>query len=258
MELWTIQHGKTLIPAIVLMIGLGAILRCAIGKKDRNIRMIPIKAIAVLLVALEIGKQVVSLARGYDLYHLPFHFCSLYIFTVPIMAFYRGKYKEAVAHVCLAISASLFLIMLIYPALIYSAWNIENFFGEYLSFHTVAFHNLVMLAFVLMIALDIPAPGQKMALKPVFLFILGFCVVAASMSYILKTNYASFYTCNVPPLEELRISLQSTLGVVPTQVLYVIIVALVTELFVMLSYWLCRLVQKAITEIPTRKQKTEA
>lgn len=258
MELWTVQHGKTLVPAIALMIGLGVLLRCTIGKKDRSIRMIPMQVIAVLLVALEIGKQVVSLVRGYDLYHLPFHFCSLYIFVVPIMAFYRGKHKDTVCHVCLAVSASLFLIMLIYPALIYSAWDIENFFGEYMALHTVAFHNLVMLAFVLMIALDIPAPGQKMAIKPVVLFVLGFCVVAASMSHILKTNYASFYTCNVPALESVRISLQGVLGTTLTQVVYVLLVALVTELFVILSYWLCHLIQKAITGTHNKKQKIEA
>ena len=126
-----------------------------------------------------------------------------------------------------------------------------------MAFHTVAFHNLVMLAFVLMIALDIPASGQKMAMKPVVLFILGFCVVAASMSYILKTNYASFYTCNVPALETVRLSLQNVLGTTLTQVIYVLLVALVTEVFVILSYWLCRFVQKATAASPSKKQKTE-
>ena len=246
MGLWTVQHGKTLIPAIVIMLALGVIFRRVLGKKERNIRMIPMQVIAVLLVVLEIGKQVVSLSRGYDLYHLPFHFCSLYIFMVPIMAFYRGKHKDAVCHVCLAISASLFLIMLIYPALIYGSWDVENFFKEYMSFHTVAFHNLVMLVFVLMIALDIPSAEGKMKIKPVVLFVLVFCAVAASMSYILKTNYASFYTCNVPALETVRLMLQSVLGTVLTQIIYVLLVTLVTELFVILSYWLCRLAQKAI------------
>ncbi|MBO5836502.1 MAG: hypothetical protein J6Q92_01250, partial [Oscillospiraceae bacterium] len=90
--------------------------------------MIPLKIIGVLLVLLEIGKQALSLQRGYDLYHLPFHYCSIYIFALPVIAFYQGKYKNTVREVGSALTAALFLIMLIYPSLIYSGANIEEFF----------------------------------------------------------------------------------------------------------------------------------
>ena len=77
MELWSQTHLRTLLPAIIGMLLLSALLRILLRNKPLKIRMIPFQALAVLLVLLEIGKQVLSLSRGYDLYHLPFHFCSM-------------------------------------------------------------------------------------------------------------------------------------------------------------------------------------
>lgn len=108
MELWTVEHIKTLLPALAVMIGIAAVLRKTLGGKPEQIRMIPFQIIAVLLVALEVGKQGLSLARGYDLYHLPFHFCSLFIFALPAMAFYRGEKRQTVRSIAAALCAALF------------------------------------------------------------------------------------------------------------------------------------------------------
>ena len=89
MQLWTPTHVRTLLPAIIVMVLIAAVLRLTLGKKDMKLRMIPFQILACLLVVLEIGKQALSLQRGYDLYYLPFHFCSMLIFLPIIMAFYR-------------------------------------------------------------------------------------------------------------------------------------------------------------------------
>ena len=91
MELWSSAHVKTLLPALAVMLILSIILRILLRKKDLKIRMIPVQIIAVLLLLLEVGKQAVSFSRGYDLYHIPLHFCSLLLFTLPAMAFYKGE-----------------------------------------------------------------------------------------------------------------------------------------------------------------------
>lgn len=96
MELWSKAHIKTLLPGIGIMILLSLILRVFLGKKPLKIRMIPIQIIACLLVLLEIGKQVTSFQNGYDLYHIPLHYCSLFLFTLPVMAFYRGRHHRTV------------------------------------------------------------------------------------------------------------------------------------------------------------------
>ena len=241
MQLWTPEHIRSLLPAVAGMIVLAVGLRIWLRKREWKIRMIPLQIVAVLLVCMEIGKQVLSLKNGYDLYHLPFHFCSMFIFMVPIMAFYRGKHQAKIGGITAALCMSAALLMLIYPDLIYSAGNVQNFFKGYFDFHTVAFHNLVLFAAILIIALELHTPAPKGEAKATALYMLVFCVISASMANLLQTNFNNFYSCNIPPLESVRQSLQSVLGYGLTQVLYVLIVTPLNIGFVQMSYWFYRL-----------------
>lgn len=244
MGLWTPEHARTLIPTALIMVLVAALLRLILGKRNLKIRMIPFQILSCVIVLLEIGKQTMSVIRGYDLYHLPFHFCSLFIFMLPVMAFYRGKHRQTVAGITAALSFSMFLLMLIYPNLIYSAWDIENYFANYFAFHTVSFHNVVMLAFLLILMLNLHEPASGKEHNAVALFSVGFCVVSASMAHLLKTNYANFYRCNIPVFETLRLAVQEAAGYVAAQLLYVLIVSVLTVAFVMMSYWLYRLLRR--------------
>lgn len=241
MELWTKEHLFTLVPATIIMIVISFVLKLLIGKKDIRIRMIPFQVLAVILFLIEIGKQIVSFDGGYDLYSLPFHFCSLFIFMLPLMAFYRGKYEHQVRVVTASICASVFLLMMIYPALIYSADNIKQYFTDYLSFHTVTFHNIVIFEFFLIVALGLAPAGEKGEQKAIIAFMTVFGAVAGIMAQILKTNYANMYSCNIPPLESVRLFMQGILGYALTQIIYVIIVATLQILFTLMAYWFYRL-----------------
>lgn len=240
MELWTVQHTCSLIPSVIVMAGVCVLLRLWLGKKDLKVRMIPFQILACVLFALEIGKQVLSFMRGYDLYHIPFHFCSLFIFMLPIAAFYNGKHANTVRGLTAALCAAVFLLMMAYPALIYGASDIEHFFDDYFAFHTVAFHNIVIFEFFLILALRLHEPATKREQRLIVLFVLAFCVVCGVMSQVLKTNYNNMYHCNVPPLEALRLSMQPVLGYGVTQTLYVLIVTAVDIGFVLMAYWLYR------------------
>ena len=235
MSLWTATHARTILPALVLMLGLSLLLRRLMNNKPLKIRILPVRIITVILLLLEVGKQTISFANGYDLYHIPLHICSLFIFVMPAMAFYRGKYSGGVCAVATALCTAVFALVMIYPNLIYSADNIKNFFRGYMDFHTVAFHNLILLLFMLLLALDLhrPAKGQW---KAVVGFTAIYCVVASSMAHLLKTNYANFYHCNIPPLETLRLKVTQALGKVPTQLLYVLIVSMLTVGFILGCY----------------------
>lgn len=243
MELWTAAHAKTILPALAVMMVLSLLLRRLLLNKPLKNRILPIQMIAVLLVLLEVGKQAVSFIRGYDLYHIPLHICSLFIFVMPAVAFYNGKHCDSVRAVGAGLCTAVFALMMIYPNLIYSADNIKNFFRGYLDFHTVAFHNLIMLLFMLMLTLDIHST-EKGKGRAVVVFSLCYCVVAASMAHLLKTNYANFYSCNIPPLETLRLNVTQVLGPVPTQLLYVLIVSALTVSFILGSYQLYRLLNR--------------
>lgn len=246
MELWTKEHRMQLIPSLIAMVVISLLLRIFLGKKDLKIRMIPFQILACVILLLEIGKQTYSLSQGYDLYCLPFHFCSLFIFMLPIMAFYKGKHRRTVTAITTGICSALFLLMLIYPSLIYGNWNIINYFKGYLDFHTVTFHNVVMLEFLLILALDLHEPAPKGETLACVWFTCGFCAVSATMAHLLKTNYANYYTCNIPPLEAVRVSLQGVIGVVLTQILYVLIVSMLNIVFVIGAYWFYRLVRRLL------------
>lgn len=248
MGLWTKEHAVTLLPALAVMLLIAGVLRGTIGKKSLKVRMIPLQILACILVLIEIGKQVLSLLQGYDLYHLPFHFCSLFIFAMPIMAFYKGKHAEKVRAVTSALCTAVFLMMLIYPNLIYGAGNITNFFTDYLSFHTVLFHNIVMFAFVLIVALGIHTPQPKGEQKATVLFTLCYCVVAATLAQLLKTNFNNFYTCNIPIFETARLAVEAALGSAVAQLFYVCVVTVVDILFVWGSYWFYRLMRRVIVK----------
>ena len=246
MELWSPEHVQTLLPALAAMIVIAVVLRLTIGKKDLKIRMIPFQILACILFLIEIGKQIVSFEGGYDLYSIPLHFCSLFIFALPLMAFYRGKHQNTVFEIVSVLCTAMTLLMLIYPALIYGSWNIKNYFEGFLDFHTVTFHNIVMFELILILALDLHQPEKKMHIKPLMVVILVFCVVSASMAQILKTNYANYYSCNIPPLEAVRVSLQGVLGYGLTQFLYVLIVSALNFGFVLLSAGLYKLLRKLL------------
>ena len=248
MTLWTPTHVQTLLPAIIVMLILAAILRLTLGKKDRETRMIPFQFFSCALVVLEIGKQVLSLYRGYDLYHLPFHFCSMLIFLPAIMAFYRGKHEKTITCITTAVLAAVFILTAVYPDLIYSAQAVKEFSTNFFSFHTVAFHNIAMFLFVLIPALDLHEPEPQGEPKKVLLFILGFCVISASMAHLLQTNFNNFYTCNIAPLEAVRVSVENVTGSTVAAIVYVLIVTIMDLIFVTGSYWFYRLIHKLLAK----------
>ncbi len=240
MELWTKEHALQLIPCLLAMLVICAVLRLTLGKKSLRIRMIPMQVIAVLIVLLELGKQFLSIKEQYvagDWYSLPFHFCSLFIFALPAMAFYRGKHCSRVSGTTAALCASLFLLMLIYPNLIYGSGSISSYFTSFMSLHTVTFHNLVMLAFLLFPVLNLHQPKPKEDIKASMLVILAFCIVSASMAHILKTNFANYYQCNIPVFETLRLTIAGVAGEVPAKLLYIVIVSGLNFVFVYGAYW---------------------
>jgi hypothetical protein len=128
MELWTDMHIKTLLPSILIMAVVALILGKCLAKRSERIRMLPFQIVAVVLFVLEIFKQVISFSKGYDLYHIPLHFCSLFIFMLPLMSFYRGKHQNAVRGITAGLCTSVFFLMSVYPALIYTANDVEQYF----------------------------------------------------------------------------------------------------------------------------------
>ena len=250
MQLWTDMHIKTLLPSILIMAAVALILGKCLAKRSERVRMLPFQFFAVLLFVLEIIKQLKSFSQGYDLYHIPLHFCSLFVFMLPLMSFYHGKYKNGVRAITVGLCAAVFILMCAYPELIYGGTDVERYFQNFFSFHTVTFHNVIILEFFLIITLRLYEPqGCKKDTRPLLLFMLCYCAIAAVSAQLLKTNFNNFYQCNVPPLESVRQSLIGPLGATLTQVLYILVVTAVDLLFVFGAYWLYRLLYRLTTPI---------
>ena len=255
MQLWTPAHVRTLLPAAIIMLIVSVALRYLLAGKSLKIRMIPLQILSAIIVLLEIAKQAISISRGYDLYCIPLHFCSLLIAALPLMSFYQGKHGQNVRAVASAMTMSVFLLTIIYPDLIYSAGNIEGYFDDFFNFHTVTFHNIAVFAFLLILFLDLYTPGNTKEQKSVFFAILGYCILGASAAQLLKTNFNNFYSCNIAPLEQVRLSLQETMGYGLTQTLYVLIVVMLDISFVIGCYWLYRLLHRGISKLLPLKEK---
>ena len=244
MEFWTKEHFWQLVPSVIVMIIIALVLNKFIGNKPLKIRMIPFQILAVLLFISEIGKQVISFSRGYNLYHIPLHVCSLFIPLIPLMAFYNGKHKEAVRTITCSVTMALMMFMAIYPNLIYGSWNITNFFNDYFDFHTVFYHNVVIFEFILIIVLRLHHIGEGKHVRNMALLGVGFSVVAGTMSQILKTNYANFYTCNIGPINDFVNTIKDALGYTVGQTIYVIILGILHVLFFIGCYYLYRAIDK--------------
>jgi hypothetical protein len=217
------------------------------AKCTQSVKYLPLKIIAITLLVLEVGKQIYSFGSdgAYNLYSLPFHYCSLFLYLLPFHAFYHGKRSyitNAAAFSCLA---SLMLDMLLMPAVIYSAGNIKNFFVSYGDFHTVAFHNLVVFYFILTVALKLHDLRPKRDLKIVTLFLAVYVIIAATLSYSLKVNFHNLYKCNIGFIENVRVAVVDKLGIFGT-LIYVCVLFVLTILFAYAAYSLARLAIKGI------------
>lgn len=246
MELWSCEHAVTLLPAVAVMALIAFGLRVWLKDKSLAVRMIPVQIVTVILLILEVGKQLVAFRNGYDLYCIPLHFCSLFLYVMPVFSFYRGKHSEKVGAVSASLCMSVFLLMMIYPCLIYSADNIRGFFDDYTHFHTVAFHNLVILLLFFILALDLYTPGRGRQVWTPSLFMVCYAAIAAPMAQILQTNFNNFYRCNIPPLETVRQLVENALGYTVAQIAYVLIVVTLDVFFVLLARYLYLLGHKLI------------
>ena len=254
MGLWTMAHLYQIAPTFLIMAILSAIAAKLLAKSKQSLKYLPLRIIAVTLLVLEVAKQIHSIGNdgSYNLYSLPFHYCSLFLYLLPFHAFYHGKYSyipNAAAFSCLA---SLTLDMLLMPAVIYSDSNIKNFFGGFGDFHTVFFHNLVVFYFMLTIALKLYEFRPKRDLKIVSIFLAVYVTVAAILSYSLKVNFHNLYKCNIGFIENVRTAAVNKIGIFGT-LIYVSLLFILTILFAYAAYFLARLIVNGINKIGKKK-----
>lgn len=234
---WTLMHLITLIPTFIIEVIFAFVLVKYLKNKDENTRYIPFKVIAIILTIMEVLKQVVSYIDGYSLYHLPFHFCSLFIFLLPLHAFYKGKHKNLVDNLTLACCSSLFLFMIIAPSIIYGEGAIKDFFKDYIAGHSVVFHCLVCFYFMLMIGLNKFKFNKNKDIKKIFIIMSIYSLIAAILAQTLETNFNNFYSCGMEFIDDLRVLAIEKIGWL-AEFVYVLCVYSSTVGFTILNYLL--------------------
>ena len=245
MGLWTITHFWAIVPAFLIFAGISALLSRVLKDKSDAAKYIPLKVIALLIVGLEIAKQAVSISRGYDLYHLPFHYCSLFLYLLPLHAFSRGKVKKFVDPVTFTTCSSLMLFLTIMPTVVYSDVSILNAFNNFFDGHSLAFHHLVCLYFFIAFAQGLFELELKRDFGLVAIFLSAYVIVATVLSYALEVNFHNLRQCNLGAGEQIRVALNDALGVFG-QVIYVFGLFVLTTLFAYLAYFLMQLIDKHI------------
>lgn len=249
MGLWTKLHAVTVLPAFLVYILLSALLARALKNKNDKIRALPFQIITVVILILEVFKQIYSFEDGvYNTYSLPFHYCSLFLYLLPLHSFYKGKYKKQADSAALVCLASLFFFMLVMPAIVYSDAAILEVSENFSSFHTVIFHNLVCFYFTLVVAMKAYEMDVKRDLKSSAIFLGIYVVIAAILSHTLEVNFHNLYKCNLAPVEAIRLQIVESIGWVG-QLLYVSVMFVLTIAFAYLAYFLVKWVTEGVDKL---------
>lgn len=253
MGLWTKEHFYLIIPSFIVFIIFAVFLGKLLKDKSEKTKYLPLQIITLVLLALEFMKQGYNIKDdGYDLYALPFHYCSLFLYLLPFHSFYKGKYKKITDTVSLVCLASLFLFMLVMPDVVFSASNITGCFDTFSSFHTVVFHLLVCLYFVLTLSLKLYQFDTKKDLKIVAIFLAIYVIIATILSFSLKVNFHNLYKCNLGMVEDIRLAVMNAIGIFG-HIIYVIILFFLTILFAYAAYFATKGILKLISKIPSKK-----
>ncbi len=214
---------------IVLSISLVLIILSSIGlhfwlkDKKTSVRKIPLQIIGVLIVLLEIVKQIYYFTLykktgNFDLYVLPLHFCSLFIVLFPVIQFSKPKIADKLRPLAVAYSLLMTIMLYVNPhALLASACN--NIFLNFHNFHTYLFHHLVIAYFVYTIALNDYHPHKNDFIN-CCLGVAFYGLYAIPFAYILKVNYVNILYSVFEPLEKIRQLLLSKTSYVFTQIIY--------------------------------------
>ncbi len=220
---WSATNVKTLLPSVLAMILFSLWMRKLLLHRSDRVRNIPFILIAVMLLVLEVFKQIRAIQSGYtDYYPLPLHFSSLYLYLYPLAHFTKGRFAQKMRIIAVGCSAMTAIGILVFPMTVFGD-SASSFFRDFGAFHTITYHYALVLYFLLFIALDMHKPALRQDLKPILIAVSIYTAIAAPISNLLRTNFNSFYTCGFPPLEAIRVSLIATEGFVYGQMVYLVI-----------------------------------
>lgn len=234
MTFWTPQHAQTLLPTLAIALVLVVFLRYVLKNAPKWVRLLPLQIIAVAFLVLEYKKQTASIAAGYDNYHLPFHFCSLFLVVLPLAAFLPGFIGERLRSLAATLTLGVSLVTLVAPDAIYPAYNFPLFGADFFATHTIVFHTLVPIFFLFLCALDLYRP-HRIDLAVSLVVAIAFCIVAYRASLRFDTHFSNFNFSHIEAFENARLDLAARRGEAYAARAYNLTVAAVHIVFTLVS-----------------------
>lgn len=244
---WTPLHVYTLIPQFVIYAALAWMISRKLNNKDEEVKLLPLKLCTGSLLLLEAAKQIYGIANGYSSYWIPCHFCSLFLYFHPLACFYKGRHRDQFILIAGIVSTCLFLFMAVYPNVVYSDDAIRSMWafltgqgGSFFELHSVLFHGIGIFTFFLFIFQGLAKFNTK---KDVVLVVITYglyCLIVGPFAQLIDTNFNNFVHSNAPFLENVRLSIRNSIGEIPGQTVYVLMISAGTVLVPLLAYFILK------------------
>lgn len=204
--------------SLIMMVGISVFLMFLLKGKAEKTKKIPFLIITIILLILEITKQIRAIINGYSSWVIPLHFCSTYWLWFTLANFTKGKFQKSMQTVAIVSSFYLFALFYFDPTSIIGD-VCKNIFLDFDTFHTFFFHHLVLLYFILSIFLK-QWKFEYSHLTPWAICMGVYYSVAVFFANLFNTNYMNILYSNIFFMEKIRLNLG--------QVFYNILLGLLT------------------------------
>lgn len=198
------EFDKKILPPVLLLIIVVAItLALLLKDKSKRVRSIPTALIAIALLFIEVIKQRWNIRGEFNYYHLPLHYCSLFVILIPLGELCGSFGDRVFRPVATYLSFTVAVGMYLFPQSILGG-ACENFGVTFYGTHSFIFHHLVVLYFALVLFLDLYKPSVRDIAKVGTLGII-YILIAIPAAYIFDENYCNFLTSTLDELEAYRL-----------------------------------------------------
>ncbi len=201
---WSNSEKIVLPIALIIVLVAAFLISFLLRKRDEKIKRIPLMILTVITLVLEIVKQILGIINGYNLWNIPLHFCSLFLYFYPLASFFKGKVREFGSTMCI-VSATLFLLLFYTnPSSIISS-SCDNIFESFSTFHTFIYHHIILLFYFLLIFSQLYRPSTRDYIYNL-IGIGGYALVAIPTAHLLNVNFCSLLKSVIPFMETLRLN----------------------------------------------------
>lgn len=234
------SSDKIAIPiALLTIVGVAILLNFLLKNKSEKVRHIPLMAISVALVLLEVVKQIYLLATNtYQLWNIPVHFCSFIVVIIALAEFLPKKLAKYLDIPSCVFSILALLLLLAYPRSIISNSS-SAIFKNFANFHAFFFHILVASYPIMKLTLVKIEFNIKQCLS-LIVGVLIYAIYAIPIAFSIRVNYMNILQNAWQPLENFRLSC----GQIAYEIVWIAICIAFCELIYFILYLINKLIYK--------------